>query len=303
MPKKNVTVYKVLISCPSDVAEFVPGIEHAIYRFNRIYGLPRDIMLLPVYYADSSYSALGDHPQSILNKQIVDDADLAICVFWKRFGSPTKHHDSGTHEEICYMLDRGKQVFLYFLKIPFWPDIDGMEQYQKLLSFKQSIEMSSLPTEVESDEQLYNKIYDQLGVYFNQQSAGKRLMNSQKKNRILWVDDRPENNVHVRKTFEQFGIDVLLALSTKQALDSLATNEISLIISDMGRKEGPDEGFVLLDQIRKDKITIPFYLYANLYSSPDMPDHAQEAMRRGAQGSTNQPDKLIDMVLKALLGQ
>ena len=297
MAKKNVTVYKVLISCPSDVKEFVPGIEQAIYRFNRINGLPKDIMLLPVYYVDSAYSALGDHPQSLLNKQIVDDADLAISVFWKRFGSPTKHYDSGTQEEISYMLEKGKQVFLYFLNLPFVPDMDGMEQYMKLLQYKKNVEMSSLPTEVESTEQLYNKIYDQLGHYFNQKINGDRLKKSAKKSRILWVDDRPENNVLERRTLERYGVEVLVALSTDQAMALLETNDISLIISDMGRKEGPNEGYVLLEKVRKTNQTIPYYIFAG---SSD-PKYDVEAKKRGAQASTGYSDVLLDMVIKSLL--
>lgn len=300
MAKKNVTVYKVLISCPSDIKPFVPGMEEAIYRFNRINGLPKDIMILPVYYENSSYSALGDHPQSLLNKQIVDDADMAISVFWTRFGSPTKHHDSGTEEEISYMLKNGKQVFLYYMKKPFFPEsVEAVQQYASLMNFKSKIDSKSLACEVNNEEELFNKIYDQLGHYFNQQIQGNQLLKSKKKNRVLWVDDRPENNVHVRRTLEQFGVEVLVALSTNQAMTLLETYDISLIISDMGRKEGPEEGYVLLEKVRKTDKSIPFYIFAG---SND-PKHQEEALQRGAQGSTGYADHLLDLVIKSLLAQ
>lgn len=299
MPKKNVTVYKALISCPSDVKAFVPGVENAIYRFNRIHGLPNDIMLLPVYYENSAYSAFGDHPQSILNKQIVDDADFAISIFWTRFGSPTQHHDSGTEEEILYMLERNKQVFLYFLKKPFVPDIHSFEQFKKLMDFKASVECKSLPAEVKDEEELFNKIFDQLVIYFNQQSTGSQLLKAKKKNRILWVDDRPENNAYVRRVFEQFGIEVLIALSTDQAMGMLAANDVSLIISDMGRKEGLREGYVLLEKVRKINHSIAYYIYAGSGAQ----HHVDEALSRGAQGCTNDPEALIDLVFRALLAQ
>ncbi|WP_244264066.1 hypothetical protein [Dickeya chrysanthemi] len=39
------------------------------------------------------------------------------------------------------------------------------------------------------------------------------------RNRILWVDDRPENNVYERKAFEAQGIEFTLAISTSEAID------------------------------------------------------------------------------------
>ncbi len=70
------------------------------------------------------------------------------------------------------------------------------------------------------------------------------------RNRILWVDDRPGNNVYERQAFEVKGIEFTLALSTDGALELLKTNNFSAIISDMGRKEGAQEGYVLLEKLR-----------------------------------------------------
>lgn len=39
-------------------------------------------------------------------------------------------------------------------------------------------------------------------------------------------------------------------------------NKFALIISDMGRKEGIREGYVLLEEIRKMDKKIPFIIYA-----------------------------------------
>ncbi|MFL6354136.1 MAG: hypothetical protein ACJ74Z_20105, partial [Bryobacteraceae bacterium] len=40
---------------------------------------------------------------------------------------------------------------------------------------------------------------------------------------ILWVDDRPDNNVYERRAFEPLGITFTLATSTDQALELLST--------------------------------------------------------------------------------
>ncbi len=116
-------------------------------------------------------------------------------------------------------------------------------------------------------------------------------------NRILWVDDKPENNVYERKAFEELGISFSLALSTSQALEFLKHNKFAAIISDMGRTEGPLEGYVLLEHVRNQGDITPFFIYAG----SNLPGHREEALKRGAQGSTNNAQELFTLVTKAIL--
>ncbi len=109
---------------------------------------------------------------------------------------------------------------------------------------------------------------------------------------ILWVDDRPDNNVYERDAFESVGYNFVLALSTDAALNILKKQSFVAIISDMGRKEGPREGYVLLDAIRNQGNETPFFIYAG----SNAPEHKAEAARHGAQGSTNNPQELFDLV-------
>jgi len=116
------------------------------------------------------------------------------------------------------------------------------------------------------------------------------------KKSILWVDDRPENNTHLKQAFEEAGIDVTLTLSTDDALQLLAARRFSAIISDMGRVEGPDEGYVLLDRVRGRGDRTPFFIYAGSNSA----EHRRMAQQRGAQGSTNSPTELFAAVTRAI---
>jgi PleD family two-component response regulator len=77
---------------------------------------------------------------------------------------------------------------------------------------------------------------------------------------ILWVDDCRENNVYIRSILENYGLKFDLALNTERAMRFLNSNRYLLVISDMGRKEGPFEGYVLLKQIRDSGNNIPFFL-------------------------------------------
>ena len=116
------------------------------------------------------------------------------------------------------------------------------------------------------------------------------LVNS---NTILWVDDRPNNNIYERQALETIGFNFDLALSTKEALALFAKKEYIAIISDMGRVEGPREGYVLLREIRKINKQIPFFIYAG----SNLLEHKIEAQEKGAQGSTNRANELIDLIL------
>ncbi len=59
----------------------------------------------------------------------------------------------------------------------------------------------------------------------------------------------------------------------------------------MGRQEGPREGYVLLEAVRATGSTTPFFICAG----SSAPKHQREAASRGAQGSTNIADELIEM--------
>lgn len=117
--------------------------------------------------------------------------------------------------------------------------------------------------------------------------------------RILWVDDRPNNNLYERQVFESLGLTFDLSLSTDDALERLSRSRYGAIISDMGRREGPREGYKLLAAVRGGGArhkTTPFFIYAG----SSAPEHKREAAERGAQGCTNMANELVDMVSEAL---
>lgn len=128
-------------------------------------------------------------------------------------------------------------------------------------------------------------------------SSAKRVSIQREKNHILWVDDRPENNTNERQAFEALGIRFTLAISTKEAIDKISRQHFAAIISDMGRKEGPREGYVLLDALRGQGNETPLFFYA----ASNSPEHKQETLAHGGQGCTNRAQELFQMVMRALI--
>ncbi|WP_081841828.1 response regulator [Lachnoclostridium phytofermentans] len=297
---RTVTAYDLLISCPGDVSQFVEKIENAVSKFNNFYGRENDIVLRTISWTNNSFPQFGAHPQKLLDKQIVEKADIAIAVFWTRFGTETEDYGSGTEEEIEKMLKDGKQVFLYFLDKPIQPSKIDQEQYSKIQAFKEKHKKGGLFFTVQDENALENAFRGNLELYMDSIIHGKKFSQTKGSKLILWVDDCPENNIYLRHIFENYGLKFDLALSTDKALNQIENNDYALIISDMGRKEGPREGYVLLKQIRDNGNNVPYVIFS---SDGSRSEHRFEAEKHGAQGSTDDSSEAVDLVLKLLLNK
>jgi len=67
-----------------------------------------------------SVPEMGDHPQHILNDQMLATSDLLVAMFWSRIGTPTPTAKSGTTEEIREFIKRKgpKRAMVYFCDKP-----------------------------------------------------------------------------------------------------------------------------------------------------------------------------------------
>jgi CheY-like chemotaxis protein len=123
-----------------------------------------------------------------------------------------------------------------------------------------------------------------------------RMIRRAGRSTVLWVDDRPNNNVHERQALEALGVSFVLSTSTEDAIERISRRSFDAIISDMGRPPDPRAGYTLLDKLRARGDQTPLIIYAGSRS----PEHRAEAIRHGAVGCTNRPDELFEMVLRAL---
>lgn len=133
-----------------------------------------------------------------------------------------------------------------------------------------------------------------------QRSTPPRTLEAREtRHHILWVDDRPENNIYEREAFEAVGLTFTLSLNTAEALDQLSRRIFAAVISDMGRHEGPREGYVLLDAMRGRGDQTPLFFYAG---SREL-EHVHETLEHGGQGCTNDASELFQIVMKAVINQ
>ena len=115
---------------------------------------------------------------------------------------------------------------------------------------------------------------------------------------VLWVDDRPQNNVYERAALDALGVRFEISTNTDEALRMIKsrTKPFDAIISDMGRPPDSRAGYTLLDALRKSGNRTPYIIDAG----SNLPEHKAMALERGAQGSTNRPEELFQLVVSAI---
>lgn len=114
--------------------------------------------------------------------------------------------------------------------------------------------------------------------------------------RILWVDDMPQNNIREQNAMTALGMQVTTATSTEDALDRLDESKFDVVITDMGRPGNRQAGYELLEKMQERGHTEPVIIYAG----SNRPEHKEQARKLGAFGSTNRPDELLDLVTRAV---
>ncbi|HRC50336.1 MAG TPA: hypothetical protein PK331_05355 [Gordonia sp. (in: high G+C Gram-positive bacteria)] len=133
----------VVIASPGDTADERAAVRDQMNDWNINNGRRQGIALLPWLYERSAVPALGSRPQSVINSQAVDRADVVVAFFDSRLGSSTGVDVSGTAEEIRRAHSLGKPVHVYFSNEPIPRDAD-LEQAAALSEFRRELEAEGL---------------------------------------------------------------------------------------------------------------------------------------------------------------
>jgi hypothetical protein len=147
------TVLKIMLASPSDVSQERQMARGVISEWNVVHSEDRGLVLMPVGWETHASPQMGDRPQAVINKQVLQGSDLLAAMFWTRLGSPTGSAASGTVEEIEEHLQSGRPALIYFSSAPVRPDSVDNEQYVALLEFKKWCRERGLVDEYESLEE------------------------------------------------------------------------------------------------------------------------------------------------------
>jgi hypothetical protein len=160
----NAIVYRILIASPSDLINERKIMREAVQSWNVLNSTEIGAVVLPVMWETHCTPEMGDRPQALVNKQIVEDCDILIGAFWTRIGTETGEARSGTVEEIERFRKAGKPVMLYFSSQPVVPNSIDLQQYELLKSYKNECQKEGLVEEYSSSEELNEKINRHLTI-------------------------------------------------------------------------------------------------------------------------------------------
>lgn len=131
---------RILIASPSDVAA-EREIAEKIINGLEIPCPKTSITIRPKSYRwETDVPALMGKPaQDIINEWLVDDSACAVCIFWKRIGTPTDNAEGGSVEELERMLAANKPVLLYFSEVKFSMSSTDRKQLNALEDWKEKL--------------------------------------------------------------------------------------------------------------------------------------------------------------------
>ena len=188
----NSKIVKIIIASPNDIKAERECIPRIFSSWNNAH---KDVHLEPLMSESASVPEMGDHPQHILNKQLVEKGDLLIAIFWSKIGTPTPTAKSGTIEEIREFIKiKGpSRVMIYFCTrhLPVSPDDLETEEIQTLKDFKKEIRTQCLYKEFANTDQFEARLYPDLDVKVSKLLQGELPLPDSTKTTLsqdVWYD-------------------------------------------------------------------------------------------------------------------
>lgn len=136
-------VLQVLIASPSDTKEARDEVEKSLHSWNSSRAVREQIVLLPRRWESDSVPRMGEGDgQEVINRQLVDDSDIAVVIFNAKLGKATARDISGTAEELQRAIDQGKHVHVYFSDAPV--PREALKSAEEVEAFKRNLESQGL---------------------------------------------------------------------------------------------------------------------------------------------------------------
>jgi len=164
---------RIVLSSPSDVDDECRVMDRVIAELNRGVAHERHVVLELTHWKTDAYPGFHpEGPQGLIDPILkIQDCDILLAIFWKRFGTPAKGAASGAEHEIKTAIkarqDAGRpQIMIYFkeaareLKTP-----EEHRQYPSVLEFKQEISPLGLFWTFEETADFERKVRQHLTHY------------------------------------------------------------------------------------------------------------------------------------------
>lgn len=127
----SLTAFRIFIASPGDANDERHTIQRAIYEWTAHNSHDTGIALIPLLWEEQATPESGESPQSIINRQLLDQSDAVIVILKTRLGA-------GTLEEIERSIEAKKTVQFYLYNGPLpnnvaSSELDELRAYRKKL--------------------------------------------------------------------------------------------------------------------------------------------------------------------------
>jgi len=151
-PTRHLRCLRVVIVSPGDVQRERAASERVVTELNRSVAADRACHLSLWRWETDAWPRLHlDGPQGAIDEQMkLEEADLVVGIFWRRFGTPTHEEGSGTEHELrlawaAWRAHERPEVMVYFCQRAYRPtNREETDQWGRVLDFHQELPREQL---------------------------------------------------------------------------------------------------------------------------------------------------------------
>jgi len=162
--KNNSSVLKIALCGPGDVSREIRMAEEVIDEWNKTNWDATNCGLVSRHWRTSSSPDMTERGQRVIDRQLIDDSDLVVGIFWSRLGTPTGLAESGTVEEIDRATHRDIRTMVYFSGVEAPTRKIDSEELSRLEDFRQKIFGMGLASSFSSRRQFEKDFRNHLGL-------------------------------------------------------------------------------------------------------------------------------------------
>jgi nucleoside 2-deoxyribosyltransferase len=152
-------VIEVVISTPSDTDDEVEAIKASLLALNTSRGKRDGVVVLPRHWKTDAVPTMSpEGAQGVINKQLIDKADIVVALFDSRLGQATQDAVSGTAHEIKRAAEAGKRVHTWFSDEPIDRHKVDPKELVRLAEYRKSLEDQGLLGSYDSPIDLAHKV-------------------------------------------------------------------------------------------------------------------------------------------------
>lgn len=141
-------VVRIFLSTPSDVDLERVELANLVREINdtiQFLAPEQEIRLELVHYETHAFPDVGA-PQDVIDRQIPIDFEIYLGIMWKRAGTPTGGHPSGTmhefHQALRHRSEHGWPTIMFFFcdeAIEMPSDVDELDQLREVVKFRDEL--------------------------------------------------------------------------------------------------------------------------------------------------------------------